>query len=109
MPPASNDPSPDGVQLFYHPACLRHDSGPGHPEAPERLLGILAALRQRGIGEDDLNRPEPVDLTLLAEVHDVRYIAAVEQVARRGGAYWDADTLISPGSYEAAQMAAGAA
>jgi acetoin utilization deacetylase AcuC-like enzyme len=109
MHASSQDPGLNGVQLVYHPACLQHDSGFGHPESPERLRGILAALRQRGINEDDLQRPDPVDLGLLAEVHDERYIAAVEEVARRGGAYWDADTLISPGSYEAALVAAGAA
>ena len=96
------------MALFYHPAYLEHDAS-YHPESAERLRGILAALRERGVGEDDLILPGPVDLDLLAQVHDERYIAAVEQVARRGGAYWDADTLISPGSYEAALVAAGGA
>ncbi|MFL5732429.1 MAG: histone deacetylase [Chloroflexia bacterium] len=103
------DPVANEVALLYHPGCLEHDAGYGHPEAPARLRGILAALRQRGISEEDLIRPEPVDLDLLAEVHDRRYIAGVEQVARGGGAYWDADTFISPRSYEAALVAAGGA
>src|SRR5437764_15020575 len=109
MHPAPGNPDLNGVALFYHPDCLQHDSGYGHPESPERLRGILAALRERGVGEDDLILPEPVDLALLAQVHDERYIAAVEQVARRGGGYWDADTLISPGSSAAALAAAGGA
>lgn len=32
------------VALFTHPACLDHDTGPGHPERPERLRRVLAAL-----------------------------------------------------------------
>jgi acetoin utilization deacetylase AcuC-like enzyme len=55
------------------------------------------------------SRREAVDVSLLAQVHDERYIAAAGQVALRDGAYWDADTLISPGSYEAALLGAGGA
>jgi acetoin utilization deacetylase AcuC-like enzyme len=50
-----------------------------------------------------------VDRALLEDVHDPRYIDTVAEVARRGGGYWDLDTYISPGSYEAAILAAGAA
>ena len=98
----------DGVALFYHPAFLRHDTGP-HPESAERLRGILAALEARGITEGDLIKPEAVDPDLLAEIHDLRYVAIIEKVAQKGGGYWDLDTNISPGSYEAAVLAAGAA
>jgi acetoin utilization deacetylase AcuC-like enzyme len=35
----------DAVRLYTHPACLLHDTGPGHPERPERLAAVLAALR----------------------------------------------------------------
>jgi acetoin utilization deacetylase AcuC-like enzyme len=97
----------EGVVLLYHPAFLEHDTG-SHPESAARLRGILAALGERGIGESDLVRPEGVDLGLLAEVHDPRYVEAVEMAARAGGGYWDYDTYISPGSYEAAVRAAGA-
>ena len=30
--------------LITHPACLRHDGGPYHPECPDRLRAVLAAL-----------------------------------------------------------------
>src|SRR5213078_962395 len=80
-----------------------------HPESAARLRAILAALAERGIGQGALLQPEPVDLDLLAEVHDPAYIEAAEEVARRGGGYWDLDTYISPGSYNAAILAAGAA
>ena len=97
------------MKLFYHPSSLEHDAGPYHPESADRLSSILSALERRGIPENSLSRPDPVDPTLLAQVHDPRYIAAVERVAARGGAHWNLDTHISPRSYEAAIMGAGAA
>jgi acetoin utilization deacetylase AcuC-like enzyme len=115
------DPSPDspplplipptpieGVSLFYDPSYLEHDTG-RHPESADRLRAILVALRERGIDDEDLLRPQPVDIDLLSEVHDRRYIEALERGARSGGGYWDLDTYISPRSYDAAMLAAGAA
>jgi acetoin utilization deacetylase AcuC-like enzyme len=96
------------MEFFYHPAFLHHDTG-YHPESPSRLRAILASLQQLGVSETALVRPEPVDPALLAEVHHADYIAMVEQLADGGGRYWDLDTYISPGSYRAAVLGAGAA
>jgi acetoin utilization deacetylase AcuC-like enzyme len=107
--PLHNIPDRDtGVALFYHPAFLEHDTG-YHPESPDRLRAIVEALDAHGIPPSCLLRPEPVDMALLQQVHDARYIAAVQRVAGSGGAYWDVDTYISPRSYQAALLAAGAA
>ena len=35
--------------LITHPACLRHDTGPYHPECPDRLRAVLAALETPGV------------------------------------------------------------
>jgi acetoin utilization deacetylase AcuC-like enzyme len=32
------------VALLSHQACLAHDPGPGHPECPDRLRAVMAAL-----------------------------------------------------------------
>ena len=32
------------MRLYSHPACLQHDPGPEHPEAPARLRAVLQAL-----------------------------------------------------------------
>jgi acetoin utilization deacetylase AcuC-like enzyme len=96
------------VALLYHPAYLKHDTG-SHPESARRLRGILAALERQGVPESSLLRPEPVDRALLEKVHDPRYLDTVDEIARAGGGYWDLDTYISPGSYDAAMLAVGAA
>ena len=35
--------------FITHPDCIRHEMGPGHPESPERLRAILAALEDSGL------------------------------------------------------------
>lgn len=99
---------PLDADIFYHPASLLHNTG-HHPENAGRLRAILAALERSGRPERTLIRPEPVDLDLLAQVHDARYISIIEQAARAGGGYWDLDTVISPDSYDAALVGAGGA
>ena len=32
------------VALYTHPACLEHDMGQGHPERPDRLRAVQAAI-----------------------------------------------------------------
>lgn len=95
--------------LFTHPACLEHDTGLGHPEAPERLRAVLAALeaeRFHFLDRREAPRAEPAQIALVhAAAHVQRVLAAVPQ---RGHVGLDADTVISPGSGEAALRAAGA-
>ncbi|MDQ5822805.1 MAG: histone deacetylase [Chloroflexota bacterium] len=102
------DSPTDYLALYYHPAFLLHGTG-YHPESPTRLRAILTALAAYGIPESSLLRPEPVDLELLGQVHDPRYIRNIEQVANSGGGMWDLDTVISGRSYEAGLLGAGAA
>ncbi|WP_456316623.1 hypothetical protein [Teichococcus aestuarii] len=35
------------VLLVSHRACLGHENGEGHPECPDRLRAVLAALEGR--------------------------------------------------------------
>ncbi len=97
------------VALFTHAACLDHDPGPGHPETPERLAAVLEALDESAF--PSLRRIEAPRATRaqLARVHVRRLI---DSILDHGPLhYWrmlDADTLMSPGSAEAAQRAAGA-
>ena len=94
--------------LYSHPACLEHDPGPMHPERPARLEAVLAALEAPAFA--DLERREAPAATpeQLARVHREAYIDAVfDAVPEAGHAGLDADTVVSPGSGEAARRAAG--
>ncbi len=95
--------------LYTHAACLRHSAGPGHPESPARLQSVLAALDDESFAA--LIRAEAPLATRdqLARVHDVRFIDDVfANAPEQGFVRFDADTVMSPDSLEAALRAAGA-
>lgn len=95
--------------LYSHPAFLDHDTGPHHPESPDRLRAILAALDEPPF--DGIERREPPRATTeqLVRVHAGGYVERLlENIPESGSAALDADTVVSPGSGEAALRAAGA-
>jgi acetoin utilization deacetylase AcuC-like enzyme len=99
--------------LFYHPTCLLHDPGPGHPERPDRLKAIRDHLEKTDlIRRVQLYEPEPAELETLAFVHPRDYIENIERrslSAGGGRVALDSDTLASQHSFAAARIAAGAA
>lgn len=95
--------------LITHPACLGHVMPPGHPESPDRLRAVLAALDMPEFA--GLLREEAPQATLaqLALAHPAGFAEALlASMPKQGFAYIDGDTPISPGSGEAALRAAGA-
>jgi acetoin utilization deacetylase AcuC-like enzyme len=95
--------------LFTHPACLRHDTGRGHPERPARLAAVLARLEGERFAGIDRREAPTASREQLARVHDVALLARIEAaVPQSGYAALDADTILSPDSGEAALRAAGA-
>ncbi len=96
--------------LITHPACLEHSPPPGHPERVERLKAVLDALGSQqfsGLQREEAPRAELAELAL---VHAKNYIVAMlELVPTQGYAVVDADTVLSPGSGDAALRAAGSA
>jgi acetoin utilization deacetylase AcuC-like enzyme len=98
-----------GTALVYSPIYLGHDTG-SHPENAQRLIAILAHLDREGLLEGRrIFEPEAVPFEALAAVHDPALIEQVLEAAEAGGRWLDADTYVSPGSYEAAAYAAGGA
>ena len=96
--------------VLTHPACLNHDTGPGHPERRARLDAALGAIAAAGL--PDLVREEAPTATLeqIARIHPKAHAEALlAAIPKAGLMRLDADTVVSPGSGEAALRAAGAA
>jgi acetoin utilization deacetylase AcuC-like enzyme len=95
--------------LYTHPACLEHDPGSHHPESPHRLRAVLAALAQPEFARLERREAPRGGLDEVMRVHPRPFIEAVlAAVPTRGHAALDADTVLSPGSGEAALRAVGA-
>jgi len=96
--------------LITHPDCIRHEMGSGHPESPERLRAILAALKSSGLAES-LSLLEAPEATReqLERVHDAAHVDMIFEAAPASGyAYLDPDTSMNAASLSAALRAAGA-
>ena len=94
--------------LITHPACLKHLTPAGHPERPDRLRAIEQALEDERF--QHLLRVEAPSATFdtIALCHPMNYITAMRDASPREGLVrLDADTSMSPGSFEAALRAAG--
>jgi acetoin utilization deacetylase AcuC-like enzyme len=95
----------DATAVVLDARMLAHDPGRGHPERPERLRVLLDHLEHardlvrlgaRAATEDEI-----------ALVHAPEHIEEAAATAGRARVVFDPDTATSPGSYEAARLAAG--
>src|SRR5690606_29969081 len=93
---------------YTHAACLAHDTGPGHPESPSRLAAVLAALEDPCFALMDRIDAPRATRAQLARVHRADLVERVLDETPAWGSRLDADTVVSPGSAEAALRAAGA-
>jgi acetoin utilization deacetylase AcuC-like enzyme len=93
--------------IIHHDDCLRHDTGPHHPECPQRITAILNALK----GLDGLEfLPAPLaDDAQLTRVHPAAYLERVREAEPTEGRSTidEHDNVISPGSVTAALRSAG--
>jgi len=100
------------VLYFSHPACLAHDPEtvmPGHPERPQRLLAIEAALAEREwLGWERREAPAASEEEL-GLVHSPAHVRRIRELCAGGGGAIDPDTYAVEASWEAARRAAGAA
>ena len=96
--------------LLSHPACLDHMNPPGHPERPDRLRAIEQALEDERFHILAREQAPPAPLEVVALAHPMDYIEAIRDATPEDGLVrLDADTSMSPGSFEAALRGAGGA
>lgn len=96
--------------FLTHPAGLGHEMGPGHPECPDRLRAVVQALEAEAF--QNLIRAEAPHAArdAVLRVHPEAYVAALEAASPQTGyVQLDGDTLMCPGTMEAAWRAAGGA
>ena len=95
--------------LFTHPDCLEHDTSPGHPECSDRLRAILEAFDHSEFAALEKQAAPLASEEALLRVHSPEHVAMVRQaVPQSGWSALDPDTILSPGSWQAALRAAGA-
>jgi acetoin utilization deacetylase AcuC-like enzyme len=73
------------------------------------MVAIERELSARGYLGFERVRSPAVPRVVLEAVHPSRHVETIERLAARGGAPIDADTVVSPGSFEAALHACGGA
>lgn len=95
------------MKFGYRESCLSHDTGPRHPEGPDRLRAIRRALsREHSV---EYAHPESADADIIHAVHDPEYVEDVREFCEDGGGQWDADTVAVPDTWDAALASAGIA
>jgi acetoin utilization deacetylase AcuC-like enzyme len=102
------------ISIIYSDEFLDHETGSYHPEQPARLTAIVNALRAVPWADRlQWYLPTPIEIrdeviTLIRQIHSQEYIDRLQRIARRGGGMLDADTPVSPRSYEVALLAVSA-
>ena len=93
-----------------HPAGLKHDMGPDHPERPDRLRAIERILEHERFQTLARDRAPFGDRADVVRVHPEAYVAGIEAAAPTEGlAFLDGDTSMSPGTWDAVMHAVGGA
>jgi acetoin utilization deacetylase AcuC-like enzyme len=95
--------------LYTHSACLDHDTGEFHPECADRLKAINHILEH----EDFIylpreEAPRATREQILRAHTETHYRRVMDAVPQQGLVELDGDTILSPGSGEAALRSAGA-
>lgn len=97
------------TQLYTHDCFLDHDTGPHHPERPDRLRAVLRALEGPEFGALVRVEATPATREQIERVHPATHVDDVfEAIPTEGLANIDGDTVVSAGSRQAALHAAGA-
>lgn len=97
--------------LFTHSDCLAHDTGPGHPESPDRLRAVLQALEHPDFVPLLREQAPLATRAQLLLAHSADHVDAMLALRPKPGEFThiDGDTLVSAGSHNAILRAAGGA
>jgi len=87
----------------------QHDTGPHHPECPERIRAIRERLDSLGLWSGvKLIDPKEIDLSLVERVHAREYIDELDYACRKGDPFIDTpECPLCSVSFEIACLSAG--
>ncbi len=95
--------------FVYHTDFVKHLTGSGHPERPERLISLMRHLSTVDIYSDlILLAPKPAGVEVIKSVHDGSYVERLQKACKSGLHYLDSDTVVCENSFAVAALAAGA-
>jgi acetoin utilization deacetylase AcuC-like enzyme len=127
-PAASTIPTMIGFSTS--PRFTEHQTGPHHPERPDRIRAVFQAVREAGLidsanplepavvslGLKPLDQrvlplePMPADEQWLSMVHTPQHVSRMRHLCQMGGGVVDlGDTVVGPQSYDVAMLAVGSA
>jgi len=93
-----------------HPACLDHITPLGHPERTDRLKAIERTLEDEKFQTLAREQAPAAAIDTIALAHPMDYVEQIREACPTVGMVRiDADTSMSPGSFEAATRGVGAA
>jgi acetoin utilization deacetylase AcuC-like enzyme len=97
------------VLVYADERFLSHDTGPFHPERPDRLTAVADGLVLAGV-DDAVTRvmARPATDEELRRVHPDAFVRGIEQLCRSGRTHVDADTIVSERSAELSRLGSGA-
>ncbi|HWJ75298.1 MAG TPA: histone deacetylase family protein [Kaistia sp.] len=96
--------------LIGSPIFARHIVPFGHPERPERIVAVEAALAEPGFDTLVRERAEMADEAMVLLCHPAAHLDMLRDASPREGlGRLDADTVMSPKTLEAALTAVGGA
>ena len=86
---------------------INHNTGPGHPERVDRVKVVNEELQK--LKKDTVwLKPKKFDHNIIGQVHDKNYLDSIEKSFPKSGIqFLDGDTIVSPGSKDAALDAVG--
>ena len=87
---------------------LDHNTGHGHPERADRVSAVIESLKKFKNKNLVWKKPSTFDRRLLEITHNNNYVNQVEKsFPEKGLVFLDGDTIVSPGSKQAALDAVG--
>jgi acetoin utilization deacetylase AcuC-like enzyme len=95
--------------IFTADSSVQHDTGPGHPECPERIPSIINGLKKIQSKKLIWKNVRSFDDQYIKLTHSEKYFEKINQsFPKEGLAFLDGDTIVSKGSKKAAYDAVGA-